>query len=179
MRVTFWFRAVVLAACTVVVGAGAATAEPAAPTVQGAGTTTLQVDGHLQLIPGLEIFHVQTTAAQLAGEAPSGTFTGAGEVRSGPVDIPIPLSLAGPVTCLNVDGSTASFLYSVDSAQPQFLNDFVAHKTSVLFTVVKGANGEPNRIGFFGPLPTAFFHGCAPIGTPFVFNGTVTVNGAA
>lgn len=166
MRVRFWFQALVLSVCAVLLGAGTATAEPGAP-------TTLTVDGHLELAPGLEVFHVQAHASKTAEGVVSGSFDGRGEVRSGPVDIPVPLSLAGPVTCLNVQGSTASFLYAVDSAQPNFLNDFVAHKTSVLFTVVKGAGGAPNRIGFFGPLPTSFFHGCGPIGTPFVFNGNV------
>ena len=100
-------------------------------------------------------------------------------MRSGPVDFPIPLSLAGPVTCLDVQGSSVSFLYTVDSAQPKFLNDLAAHTTSVLSTIVKGANGTPNRVGFSGPLPTAFFHGCGPIGTPLMFNGTVDIRGAS
>ncbi len=166
MRVTFWVRAVVLGVCVGVLGSTAASAETASP------GTTIRVDGHLQLAPGLDIFHVQATAAQPAGAAVTGNFTGTGEVRSGPVDIPIPLSLAGPVTCLNVQGATASFLYTVDRAQPKFLGDLVEHRTSVLFTITSGAGGAPSRIGFFGPLPTAFFHGCGPIGTPFVFDGT-------
>ncbi|MEO9220502.1 MAG: hypothetical protein ABI251_01755, partial [Mycobacteriaceae bacterium] len=126
----------------------------------------------------LEIFHVATVAQQSAGTT-TGQFAGTGELKAGPVNLPIPLSLAGPVTCLNVQGSTASFLYEVTAAQPKFLNDFAAGKTSVLFTIVKGSNGAPNRIGFFGPLPTAFFHGCAPIGTPFVFNGRVHLSSPA
>lgn len=169
MRATFWFRTLILAVCAVVLGSGVANAEP--PT----STTTLHVDGHLELAPGLEIFHVQTDATQPVGEPVSGSFAGAGELRSGPIDVPIPLALSGPVTCLQVHGSTVSFLYAVDSAQPAILGNVIAHTTSVLFTITKGA---PSRVGFVGPLPTGFFHGCGPIGTPFVFNGTVDLSGA-
>jgi len=160
---------VLLVAC----GSGTAVAAP--PT----SAPTLGVDGHVQLFPGLEFFHVQTTATKAADGSTSGSFLGTGEVRSGPVDLPIPLSLTGPVTCLDVQGSSVSFLYTVDSAQPKFLNDVIAHTTSVLFTIVKGANGTPDRVGFFGPLPTAYFHGCGPIGTPLVFNGTVDIGGGS
>ena len=176
MRITFWFRALVLGLCAVVLGSGAAIATPTRPAPPA---SALQVSGDLELVPGVEIFHVETTARQPAGKPATGTFSGAAELHAGPINVPIPLSLAGPVTCLNVQGSTASFLYEVDKAQPKFLNDLAAGKTSVLFTVVKGSPGVPNRIGFFGPLPTAFFHGCDPISTPFVFNGTVDLSGPA
>ncbi len=83
------------------------------------------------------------------------------------------MSVAGPDTCLSVHGSTAAFLYPVTQAQPPLLANLVVNKTSVLFTVTKGANGAPDWAGFLGPS-LQFFHGCAPTGTPFVFHGTIT-----
>ncbi len=158
----------------VAAGSGTAAADTGSPTPS---TPSLSVSGDVELAPGLEVFHVVTNSQQTAaGSQATGQFTGAGELKAGPVNLPIPLSIAGPVTCLTVHGNTAAFLYPIKEAQPPLLSNLLVDNTSVLFTVTKGANGV-NHVGFVGPLPSGFFHGCQPTGTPFVFHGTVNVTG--
>jgi len=122
----------------------------AAPAANATGTPTakLTMAGDVELLPGLGFFHVDMHARQPAGGPTTGSFAGAGELRGTGFTIPIPLSLAGPVTCLTVHGATAAFRYPV---------------------------AEADRVGFVGPLPSQFFRGCQPTGTPFVFHGTVRI----
>jgi len=161
----------VIAATLFLVAAGSGTA--AADTVKPASSApSLSVNG-VELTPGLEVFHVVTNS-QRSEDKTTGQFTGAGELKSGAVNLPIPLSIAGPVTCLTVQGNTAAFLYPITMAQPPLLANLLVDSTSVLFTVTKGVNGF-NHVGFVGPLPSGFFHGCEPTGTPFVFHGTVEI----
>jgi len=155
-------------------GTGTAAALAATPTpVRG----SLSVHGDVELAPGLDVFRLDTHSQQQADSTTTGAFTGTGELKTGGINLPIPLSVAGPVTCLSVHGSTAAFLYPVTQAQPPLLANLVVNKTSVLFTVTKGTNGAPDHVGFLGPFPSQFFHGCAPTGTPFVFHGTITITG--
>jgi len=149
----------------------------AAPAANATGTPTakLTMAGDVELLPGLDFFHVDMHARQPAGGPTTGSFAGAGELRGTGFTIPIPLSLAGPVTCLTVHGATAAFLYPVAEVNPPLLSGLLQGATSVLFTVTKGANGAPDRVGFVGPLPSQFFRGCQPTGTPFVFHGTVRI----
>lgn len=162
----------VIAATLLLVAAGSGTA--AAGTVKPASSApSLSVNGDVELTPGLEVFHVVTNS-QRSKDTTTGQFTGTGELKAGPVNLPIPLSIAGPVTCLTVRGNTAAFVYPITTAQPPLLANLLVDNTSVLFTVTKGANGV-NHVGFVGPLPSQFFHGCEPTGTPFVFHGTVDI----
>ena len=138
---------------------------------------SLSVHGDVELAPGLDVFHLNSHSQQRVDGTTTGAFTGTGELKTGGINLPIPVSVAGPVTCLSVHGSTAAFLYPVTQAQPPLLANLVVNKTSVLFTVTKGANGAPDRVGFLGPFPSQFFRGCAPIGTPFVFHGTINITG--
>ena len=154
----------------VAAGSGTAAADTGSPTPS---TPSLSVSGDVELAPGLEVFHVDTDS-QTSGSTTTGQFTGTGELKAGPVNLPIPLSIAGPVTCLTVRGNTAAFLYPIKEAQPPLLANLLVNNTSVLFTVTKGNNGL-NHVGFVGPLPSGFFHGCQPTGTPFVFHGTVDI----
>jgi hypothetical protein len=165
----------VTAATLLLVAAGSGTAA-AGPLPAGSSGPSLSAQGDVELAPGLEVFHVDTASHQKADGSVRGQFTGAGELKAGPVDLPIPLSIAGPVTCLTVHGNTAAFLYPIKEAQPPILANLLVNNTSVLFTVTKGNNGV-NHVGFVGPLPSGFFHGCEPTGTPFVFHGTVNVTG--
>ncbi|MGZ4542967.1 MAG: hypothetical protein ACXVXI_07560 [Mycobacteriaceae bacterium] len=137
----------------------------------------LSMSGDVELLPGVDFFHVAMHASQHATDPVAGSFAGNGELRGAGFDVPIPLSLAGPVTCLTTRGDTAAFLYPVTSATPPLLQELLQNKTSVLFTVTKGAHGAPDRVGFIGPLPPQLFHGCQPTGTPFVFHGAVTIEG--
>ncbi len=164
----------VTAATLLLVAAGSGTAA-AGPLPAGSSGPSLSAQGDVELAPGLEVFHV-VTDSHTSGSTTTGQFTGTGELKAGPVDLPIPLSIAGPVTCLTVHGNTAAFLYPIKEAQPPILANLLVNNTSVLFTVTKGNNGV-NHVGFVGPLPSGFFHGCEPTGTPFVFHGTVNVTG--
>ena len=162
----------VTAATLLLVAAGSGTAA-AGPLPAGSSGPSLSAQGDVELAPGLEVFHVDTDS-QTSGSTTTGQFTGTGELKAGPVNLPIPLSIAGPVTCLTVHGNTAAFLYPIKEAQPPILANLLVNNTSVLFTVTKGNNGL-NHVGFVGPLPSGFFHGCQPTGTPFVFHGTVDI----
>lgn len=164
----------VIAATLLLVAAGSGTAAAAGPLPAGSSGPSLSAQGDVELAPGLEVFHV-VTDSQTSGSTTTGQFTGTGELKAGPVNLPIPLSIAGPVTCLTVQSNTAAFLYPITKAQPPLLSNLLVDNTSVLFTVTKGANGV-NHVGFVGPLPSGFFHGCQPTGTPFVFHGTVEIN---
>ncbi len=163
----------VIAATLLLVAAGSGTAAAAGPPSTGSSGPSLSAHGDVELAPGLEVFHV-VTDSQTSGSTTTGQFTGTGELKAGAVNLPIPLSIAGPVTCLTVQGNTAAFLYPITMAQPPLLANLLVDSTSVLFTVTKGANGV-NHVGFVGPLPSGFFHGCEPTGTPFVFHGTVEI----
>lgn len=168
---------------TTLVAAGLLLAAPGAGAATGASLT---VSGDVEVLPGVRVFHVETASQQTgagtqqtgAGTTATGTFAGTGELVAGPVSLPLPLALAGPVTCLSVHGDTAAFLYPVDSARPAGLDTLVAGRTSVLFTVTRGTGGAPDRVGFVGPLPSGLFRGCEPTGTPFVFSGTVAITPA-
>lgn len=158
--------------------AGALLAAPAASAVPTGAS--LAVSGDVEVLPGVRVFHVETASQQTgAGTAATGTFAGSGELAAGQVSVPLPIALAGPVTCLSVHGDTAAFLYPVASAQPAGLDALVGGRTSVLFTVTRGTGGAPDRVGFVGPLPSGLFHGCEPTATPLVFSGTVTITPAA
>jgi hypothetical protein len=163
----------VIAATLLLVAAGSGTAAAAGPLPASSSGPSLSAQGDVELAPGLEVFHVDTDS-QTSGSTTTGQFTGTGELKAGPVNLPIPLSIAGPVTCLTVRGNTAAFLYPIKEAQPPLLANLLVNNTSVLFTVTKGNNGL-NHVGFVGPLPSGFFHGCQPTGTPFVFHGTVDI----
>ncbi len=163
----------VIAATLLLVAAGSGTAAAAGPLPASSSGPSLSAQGDVELAPGLEVFHVDTDS-QTSGSTTTGQFTGTGELKAGPVNLPIPLSIAGPVTCLTVRGNTAAFLYPIKEAQPPLLTNLLVNNTSVLFTVTKGNNGL-NHVGFVGPLPSGFFHGCQPTGTPFVFHGTVDI----
>jgi len=164
----------VIAATLFLVAAGSGTAAAADTPSTGSSGPSLSASGDVELAPGLEVFHVDTASHQKADGSVRGQFTGTGELKAGPVNLPIPLSIAGPVTCLTVQGNTAAFLYPITKARPPLLSNLLVDNTSVLFTVTKGANGV-NHVGFVGPLPSQFFHGCEPTGTPFVFHGTVDI----
>jgi hypothetical protein len=163
----------VIAATLLLVAAGSGTAAAAGPLPASSSGPSLSAQGDVELAPGLEVFHVDTDS-QTSGSTTTGQFTGTGELKAGPVNLPIPLSIAGPVTCLTVRGNTAAFLYPIKEAQPPLLANLLVNNTSVLFTVTKGNNGL-NHVGFVGPLPSGLFHGCQPTGTPFVFHGTVDI----
>jgi hypothetical protein len=89
----------------------------------------LSMSGDVELLPGVDFFHVAMHASQHATDPVAGSFAGNGELRGAGFDVPIPLSLAGPVTCLTTRGDTAAFLYPVTSATPPLLPwpGFTAH----------------------------------------------------
>jgi hypothetical protein len=83
------------------------------------------------------------------------------------------IALKGPITCLNVEGNRAGFLYPVEKGSTPFLLE----KEVVKISLEDG--GDTDHIGFEGPFPAAAFDGCAPSVTPFPVNsGNVTVHDA-
>ncbi|WP_280500243.1 hypothetical protein [Nocardia farcinica] len=84
--------------------------------------------------------------AQAAGSDPaSGTCVATGRWGN------MPLRVAGPVTCLTINGNTVSPSYPITTSEPVRL--FAPDSMAIQITVVKGENGEPNRIGYGAPMP--------------------------
>jgi hypothetical protein len=83
------------------------------------------------------------------------------------------LQLRGRVTCLEVDGNRAGFLYPIeDDSMPGVLKGQV-----IKISIEDGGDGSGDHIGFVGPAPEAAFPDCAPGLTPFeVTEGDVEVN---
>ncbi|MGQ0845726.1 MAG: hypothetical protein ACT4QF_16520 [Sporichthyaceae bacterium] len=82
------------------------------------------------------------------------------------------VDFAGPITCLQVDGNRAGFLYPIrENAKPSF----AAGQVVLISIEDNGADGD--RMGFLGPAPAAAFAtGCAPGPTPIdIVDGGVTV----
>ncbi|MGW5311316.1 hypothetical protein [Nocardia thailandica] len=149
----------------------AATAAAAAATLTGAGLAAAEpasvtIDGHLQVL-GMNMLHVQ---AEGTGDGPAtGTYVATGELAG----MPLPVRVTGPVTCLTVRGDTVSLVYPITTAEPVMV--FAPDSMAIQITVTRGTDGQPNRIGYGTPMPTASFQGCEPGATPLIFDGTIDI----
>lgn len=152
-----------------VAGAAVAVAIGTSSTAGAAPPQTLSIDGHLQPVADFDALHIVATGEQSADGGVTGTYNATAGM--------LPISVSGPVTCLRVEGNTASLIYPItgvnDMDLPQGLNGAAA----VQVTVTKGVEGEPSHVGLIGPMPTSSFNGCAPGPTPFVFDGTIDISG--
>ncbi len=135
-------------------GSGAAHAAPA----------TVSIDGNMQVL-GLNVLHVD---AQGTGDGPA---TGTYEAHARLGNMPLPIKVVGPVTCLTVRGDTVSLIYPITNAEPVMV--FQPDAMAIQITVAKGT---PNRIGYGVPMPTSSFKGCEPGPTPLVFDGTIDIS---
>ncbi|TSD99495.1 hypothetical protein FOS14_11995 [Skermania sp. ID1734] len=161
--------AVALTATTALTTAGlgvvaSAAADPAPQSVN--------MNGDVQLAGG-NILHVVAQATKAANGTTTGTFLATGELGS----MPLPMTFAGPMTCLSVHGNTAGFIYPVTAVTPTFLAPVLQNTTAVMWTVTQAANGQPAHAGLIGPLPIQAFNGCEPNIAPLPFVGTLSVTG--
>lgn len=138
-------------------GTATATAEPA----------TVSINGNMQVL-GMSVLHVN---AQGQGDGPAtGTYVATG--RFG--EMPLPVRVTGPVTCLRVQGNTVSLVYPITTAEPVMV--FAPDSMAIQITVTKGENGAPNMIGYGVPMPTSMLQECNPGPTPLVFDGTIDIS---
>jgi hypothetical protein len=81
--------------------------------------------------------------------------------------------LEGPVTCLDVSGNQAGFVYRVQRASPPVLFDGKEVKVSIQ----DNGHGGADKIGFSLPVPVGTFKDCAPGDSSFtVSRGYVRVH---
>ncbi|MFC9966500.1 MULTISPECIES: hypothetical protein [Nocardia] len=146
-----------LASAAIVAGAGQAAADPG----------SVAIDGNMQVL-GMNVLHID---AQGTGDGPAtGTYVASGRLGN----MPLPVRVTGPVTCLTINGNTVSLIYPITTAEPVMM--FAPDSMAIQITVTKGINGEPNRIGYGIPMPTTSFSGCQPGPTPLIFDGTIDIN---
>ncbi|MEV5392664.1 hypothetical protein [Nocardia farcinica] len=149
--------AATLATAALIAGAGSASAEP----------NSVSINGNMQVM-GLNVLHVD---AQGTGADPAtGTYVATGRLGN----MPLPVRVTGPVTCLTINGNTVSLVYPITTAEPVMV--FAPDSMAIQITVTKGENGEPNRIGYGIPMPTTSFRGCQPGPTPLIFDGTIDIS---
>lgn len=148
---------VALASAAIIMSAGQAVTDPG----------SVAINGDMQVL-GMNVLRID---AQGTGDGPaSGTYVASG--RFG--DMPLPVRVTGPVTCLTINGNAVSLVYPITTAEPVMV--FAPDSMAIQITVTKGANGEPNRIGYGIPMPTTSFSGCQPGPTPLIFDGTIDIN---
>ncbi|MFF5035594.1 hypothetical protein [Nocardia salmonicida] len=146
-----------LASAAIAAGAGQAAADPG----------SVSIDGNMQVL-GMNVLHID---AQGTGDGPAtGTYVASGRIGN----MPLPVRVTGPVTCLTINGNTVSLIYPITTAEPVMM--FAPDSMAIQITVTKGVNGEPNRIGYGVPMPTTSFRGCQPGPTPLIFDGIIDIN---
>ncbi|RDI65370.1 hypothetical protein [Nocardia pseudobrasiliensis] len=127
----------------------------------------VSIDGNMQVM-GMNVLHIN---AQGTGDGPAtGTYLATAQFGN----MPLPVQVTGPVTCLRVNGDTVSLVYPITTTQPIML--FPPDSMAVQITVTKGHNGQPNMIGYGIPMPTTMFRDCMPGPTPMVFDGSVDIS---
>ncbi|WP_280383687.1 hypothetical protein [Nocardia wallacei] len=155
-RFTRCMAATALAGAALAASAGQATAAPAG----------VSINGNMQAL-GVNILHVD---AEGQGDGPAtGTYMATGRFGN----MPLPVEVTGPVTCLRVNGNTASLVYPITTAEPVMLS--APDSMAIQITVTKGEGGRPNMIGYGLPMPTSMFRDCMPGPTPLVFDGTIDI----
>lgn len=131
-----------------------------------AAPPTVSINGSVQAL-GVNVLHVDAQG-QGDGQA-TGTYVATGEFGN----MQLPVKVTGPVTCLRVQGDTASLVYPITTVEPVMV--FAPDSLAIQITVTKGHNGAPNMIGYGVPLPTSSFRDCLPGPTPLVFDGTIDI----
>lgn len=146
--------------------AGAALATAGAPAAVPTGTPIVTVAADFLAGP----FHIQFTATRAQSGAPdtaSGDFHAVTSLGSTPL-----LTLAGPVTCLDVVGNQIGLFYAVGQANPEVVYDAI-HGIYIYVTLTSA--GKPYSVNF-APSTSNVAHSCSPLpGLLPVSSGTVTV----
>lgn len=155
-RLTRFALPVAMAAAAALAAAGPASAAPA----------SVSINGNMQVL-GMNILHID---AQGQGDGPAtGTYVATAELGN----MPLPVRVTGPVTCLTVNGNTVSLVYPISTVQPVMV--FAPDTMAIQITVTKGQNGQPDMIGYGLPMPTSMLQTCDPGPTPMMFNGTIDI----
>ncbi|WP_228817051.1 hypothetical protein [Nocardia transvalensis] len=145
--------------------AGAAAVASAGQAAAGPGS--VWINGNMQVL-GMNVLHVE---AQGTGDGPAtGTYMANAQLGN----MPLPVRVTGPVTCLRIQGNTVSLVYPITTAQPIMV--FAPDSMAIQITVRKGQAGQPNMIGYGVPMPTNMFRDCMPGPTPMVFDGTINIS---
>ncbi|QDQ98908.1 hypothetical protein FO059_00990 [Tomitella fengzijianii] len=155
-----------LAAGLTVGAVSAAAAETAADPPMPAH---LNIDGDLQLAPGVDLLKIDAQGARSADGTTTGTYKATVQLGSSST----PITVTGPVTCIAVDGADASLLYPISGIMGTQLPGSLENALAVQVSVHQGADDEGDMAGVSLPMPTGAFDGCAPAGTPFPFEGTI------
>ncbi|NKY88607.1 hypothetical protein [Nocardia veterana] len=126
----------------------------------------VSINGSMQVM-GMNVLHID---AQGQGDGPAtGTYTATAQLGN----MPLPVKVTGPVTCLRVQGDTVSLVYPITTSQPIMV--FAPDSMAIQITITKGRNGAPNMIGYGMPMPTSSFRDCMPGPTPLMFDGTIDI----
>ncbi len=174
------FRALMAAAAGLVLSAGIAVPAFAATSSGSSTTTPASISANETTAIGQMTFSAQNT-----GSGP-GNSTGYFKVDGDALPISIPglgvanqaakFTLAGPITCLDVQGSKAGFIYPITQATG-LMSIF---KGQALYITVQAATAtQPASVGFAPPGPYNSLKSC-PALVPFltVESGSVTVTPA-
>ncbi|CAM4104277.1 hypothetical protein NONI108955_09185 [Nocardia ninae] len=155
-RLTRFALSMVVAGAAAVAATGQAAAAPA----------SVSINGNMQVL-GMNVLHIE---AQGQGDGPAtGTYMAVGQLGN----MPLPVKVTGPVTCLTVVGNTVSLVYPISTAQPVMV--FAPDAMAIQITVTKGQGGQPNMIGYGLPMPTNMLRTCNPGPAPMVFDGTIDI----
>ncbi|MXP21529.1 hypothetical protein GIY30_09215 [Gordonia sp. HNM0687] len=169
MNRTARLAASALAASGLAVGAttAAATSAPAAE------PAALSIQGDLALTPELHLLRIDAEGARDGSGETGGTYTAT--VLNG--SDPTPIEVTGPISCIYVNGDTASLVYPISDIEPVGLPDQFQDAAAVQITVREGTDGRSDMVGVNGPMLTSSFTGCAPTDTPFAFDGEIETSG--
>ncbi|SIS00209.1 hypothetical protein [Williamsia sterculiae] len=143
----------------------------ATPMAQAADGDSVVARGSLRLAPNFGVLNIDAKASTTAGKT-EGSYTAT--VTAGTA--PLPLQVRGPITCLDVTGDTASFVYPIQGSTPDVLPGALRGAVAIQITLTKGGQGQPDRVGVFGPVPRQALSTCAPRPTQFDFVGTLDIH---
>lgn len=161
--------AMLLAAGVTVGGAAAVSADTPDDSGGGSEPAHLSIDGDLQPLPGFNVLNIDADGMRDADGTTTGTYTATVEFGSSST----PLTVYGPITCIDVDGDDASLIYPISGVAGMELPDPLADAAAVQISVHQGSGAEGDTVGVSAPMPADAFDGCAPGATPFGFDGTI------
>lgn len=110
-------------------------------------------------------FHVQIQAQRAAG-APANAATGFFQAHGAIAGLNL-LSVAGPVTCLDVRGNRMGLFYPITSSDPAL---FARLHSGVFVTIQLSRTGKAQLLGFL-PAPVSSTKSCAPGLAPLPITG--------
>lgn len=127
----------------------------------------LSIDGNMQIMPGVNVLKIDATGTRTEDGTTSGTYKATVQMGSSST----PFTVTGPVTCIDVNGDSASLVYPISGFMGSSLPGPLQNALAVQVSVNTGADGD--MVGLSMPMPTDSFDSCAPGPTPFPFEGTI------